>query len=155
MSAEETIAPDFTRVLYWQDVEIGAQLPGFTMALDATTMVLQVSGTQDWEAIHHDEDFARDSGHDGVFYGAAWVQALLARVLTDWMGLQGWVAHLSFQMRAMNANGDTVAAKAKVTDKYHDGERGDLIELEVWLENARSGKSAQGKALVRLPMRTD
>ena len=100
MPPEQIVGPDFSRVRYWQDVDIGTQLPGFSMTLDATTMVLQVSGTQDWEAIHHDEAYARDSGHDGVFYGAAWAHALLARVVTDWMGLHGWLAHLSFQMPA-------------------------------------------------------
>jgi acyl dehydratase len=122
------------------------------MDLDWTTMVLQVSGSQDWNTVHHDVDFARDSGHSGPFYNTGWTSAMLARVLTDWMGLDGWVCKLAFQMRKMNSHGDRVRGRGRVVAKRVDGLR-HLVDLEVWLENDRDGITTPGSAVVALPAR--
>ncbi len=144
---------DFSKVLYWDDVAVDDDLPGFSMALDWTTMVRQVHGSQDWSRIHHDPDYAVDSGHKGIFYNTGWTAGMLSRAVTDWMGLEGWVKKFSFQMRDMNMNGDTVSAKGKVVDKFvtDDGEH--LVKLDVWLENNRVGKTTPAEYTVRLPVR--
>lgn len=144
-----------SRIATWDDVQVGDELPGFTMALDWTAMVLQVHGSQDWNRIHHDPDYAIDSGHKGIFYNTGWTGGLLGRVLTDWLGVNGLVRKLSFQMRGMNMHGDVVSAKGKVMAKTVDETGRRMVEIELWLENNRIGKTTPAFALVEFFDRPD
>jgi len=140
----------FTKERYWDEVEPGDTLPAITLPLDSTAMVLQVSGSQDWSRIHHDIDFARDSGLPNIFYNTGWTTALLGRLLTDWMGPSAWVERIGFQMRGMNAQGSEVTAGGKVVDKRIEDGRA-LVDLEIHLTNSEYGMTTPGKATVRLP----
>ncbi len=141
-------------VRYADDVSVGDELPEIVVELDWTTMALQVSGSQDWNAPHHDPDFAADSGMPGVFYNTGWTTGLLGRLLTDWAGLHGWVERLSFQMRGMHSNGDTVRAHGTVTDVRFDDDVA-RVEIELGLANQRVGLATPASATVRLPLRAD
>jgi acyl dehydratase len=129
---------------------VGASIDGFSMKLDWTSLVLQVSGSQDWNLVHHDADFARESGHAEPFYNTAWTAAMLGRVVTDWIGPRGWLSSLEFQMRKMNARGVTVTGGGTVTGKRIEADR-HLVDLDVWLENDREGVTTVAKAVVTLP----
>ena len=144
---------DYTAERYWEDVTVGDELPGFSVELDATQMVLQVSGSQDWNIVHHDTEFAKDSGMQGIFYNTGWTTGMLGRLLTDWAGRSGWVEKLSFQMRGMNGTGAVVRAHARVTGKRMEESRA-LIDLDIYLENDQVGITTPGKATVRLPRKS-
>jgi acyl dehydratase len=133
----------------WEDVREGEALPGFSLELTPTRMVLQVSGTQDFYPIHHDRDFARSAGHADIFANTAFIRGCLCRVLTDWIGRDGFVKSLGFQMRKPNLLGDTVAARGRVAKKGADGR----VDVEVWLETAQEGTTVPGHATVILPRR--
>jgi len=128
--------PQSLQTRYWDDVSVGDEIDGFSLSLDWTTMVQQVNGSQDWNQVHHDPDYASDSGHDGVFYNT---------------GLNGWVRKLSFQMREMNKNGDRIAVKGRVTEKEETATGEPLVYLDVWIENDRVGKTSPAKGVIRLP----
>jgi acyl dehydratase len=147
-------AIDYNAERYWEDVAIGEEVPGFSVTLDATAMVLQVSGSQDWNLVHHNTEFARESGMPGIFYNTGWTTGMLGRVLTDWAGRSGWVEKLNFQMRGMNGAGAVVRAHARVTGKRVEGGRS-LVDLDIFLENDQVGITTPGKATVRLPCRTN
>jgi acyl dehydratase len=134
----------------WDDVEVGDEVDVLSMHLGWTAMVLQVSGSQDWNAIHHDPDYARDSGHAGPLYNTGWTSAMLGRAVTDWIGVRGWVCRLEFEMRKMNRQGDTVCARGVVAGKRFADAR-HLVDLDIWLENDREGITTIGTAVVALP----
>lgn len=141
---------NFETERYWDDVQVGDALPEITLALDATAMVLQVSGSQDWSKIHHDMDYAEESGIPNIFYNTGWTTGLLGRLMTDWAGPSGWVESLGFQMRGMNPQGSEVTASGKVVDKrVEDGKA--LVDLEINLVNSEYGPTTPGKAIVSLP----
>ncbi|MEP5569458.1 MAG: hypothetical protein ABJN62_16570 [Halioglobus sp.] len=144
---------DYMAERYWDDVSVGDELSGFSKTLDWTEMVLQVSGSQDWNLVHHDSDFAKESGMEGIFYNTGWTTGMLGRVLTDWAGPGGWVEKLSFQMRGMNASGAKVHAYARVTGKRMEDDRA-LIDMDIFLESDKAGVTTPGKATVRLPIKT-
>lgn len=133
----------------WESVNDGDEIVGHRLKLTATTMVSQVSGSQDWNYVHHDERFAQESGHPGIFYNTGWTAAMLSRGLTDWAGPTGFVRKLDFQMRRMNRNGDTATVKGVVTGKRIEGEE-HLVDIEIWIENDREGVTTPGTAVVRL-----
>jgi len=140
-------------VRYWEDVTVGDALPGFSMDLNWTTMATQVHGSQDWSKIHHDPDYAKDSGLPDTIYNTGWTAGMLSRAVTDWMGIEGWVKSFSFKMRDMNMNGDTVSAKGTVLEKSVTENGEHVVKLDVWLENGRVGKTTPAEYIVRLPSR--
>jgi acyl dehydratase len=132
-------------------VEIGDEIDGPGRRLDWTATVLQVSGSQDWNRVHHDPDYARQSGHGDTFFNTGWTAAMLSRLVTDWMGPFGWLSHLEIRMGRMNVPGDTVQARGRVTEKWIDPGGDHLVVLDVWLDNDRRGVTTTGTAIVRLP----
>ncbi len=137
---------------YWDDVSEGDELPGYSLALTPTRIVLQVSGSQDWNPLHHDPEHARSAGHPDIFVNTGFTTACYGRLLSDYAGERGWVKKLSMQMRRMNHPGDLMSMKGKVVRKYRQGDER-LVDLEVWVENARIGVTSPGAATVRLPAR--
>ena len=102
---------------YWEDVKEGDELHGFSMKLGWTTMAKHVSGSQDFYEVHHDPDYAREADHTGIFYNTGFTSGYLSRLLTDWVGPEGWVKKLEYQMRRMNMNGDTIQVLGRVLGK--------------------------------------
>jgi acyl dehydratase len=138
---------------YFEDVSEGEELSGFTLDLDWTRMVQQVSGSQDFYPVHHDPGFAREAGHSDIFYNTGFTQAALTRLLTDWVGVEGWVKSMSFQMRKMNMPDDHVQVKGVVTSLAEgDGGMGE-VSIDLWLENERVGITTPAEAVVLLPHR--
>ena len=135
----------------WDEVPVGLEVTGTARPLDAVDMALGISGSQDWNRVHLDEDYARQSGHDHVFFNTGWTSGTLGRVVTDWAGTEGWVRRFEFRMKRMISPGDTVQAKAKVAGKRQDPDGTRLVDLEVWLETDRSGVTTTGTAVVSLP----
>ncbi len=133
----------------WEDVREGEELKGFSLELTMTRMIAQVSGTQDFYPIHHDRDFARQAGHKDIFVNTAFIRGCLCRVVTDWIGDDGFLKSLAFQMRRPNFVGETIAARGRVKKKGRDGH----VNLELWIENAGE-VTAPGTAAVILPVRS-
>lgn len=138
---------------YWDDVAEGDALSGFDLYLSETKIVEQVSGSQDFYAVHHDRPFARAGGHEDIFVNTGFTRAALARLLTDFAGVDGWVCSLSYQMRRMNRPGDTMRLRGRVTRKYTADDRSHRVDLDLWVENDREGVTTPATATVMLPAR--
>lgn len=135
---------------FWEDVQQGEELKGFSLELTMTRMVLQISGTQDFYPIHHDPAFARAAGHADIFINTAFIRGCLCRLLTDWMGRAGFLKALGFRMRRPYLVGETVAVRGRVATKQSGGR----VELDVWIESARdTAITVPGRATVILPSR--
>jgi acyl dehydratase len=130
----------------------GEALPGFSLPLTPTRMVLQVSGSQDFYPVHHDRDFARAGGHADIFVNTGFLRAALCRVVTDWLGEGGMLRRLAFQMRRPHLLGDTITAGGRIAARRREDGR-ELADLEVWIENQRGGVATPGRATVELPRR--
>ena len=138
--------------IYWEEVEIGNELPSIELLINARRLYLQISGSQDWYPVHHDVDFAQKAGHQGLFTTTGFVQAALVRMITNWIGDEGWLQKLHFEMRRQNRPGDTMVCRGNVTNKHTENNRY-LVECDVWAENSRAGITTPGKAVVILPPR--
>ena len=139
--------------LHWEDVKEGDKIPGYTPDLTWTKMVEQVSGSQDFYEVHHDPDFAREAGHEEIFYNTGFTQAALCRLLTDWMGKDGWIQNFSFQMRRMNIPEDHVQVKGVVTGTQVREDGKGAVTVDLWLENDRIGITTPAEATILLPLR--
>ena len=139
---------------YWEDIEVGQVLPRFSLDITQKRLFLQISGSQDWYPLHFDPAFARKAGHQELFMNTGFIQAALVRVVTDWMGDQGFLRKLRFEMRRQQRPGDTMVCRGTVTAKYERDAEG-WLELDVWAENEREGITTPGNAIVILPRRDD
>ncbi len=138
--------------VYFEDVEEGQEIPGYSLYLDELRMHLQTSGTQDFHRQHHDEEFAIKQGTGGRFVNTGFTQAALGMVLINWMGEEGWLQKFSHQMRKMNRPKDTMTMKGKVVKKYLKEGQG-WVDCEIWAENEREGVATMGTGIVILPFR--
>jgi acyl dehydratase len=76
----------------------------------------------------------------------------LLRVLTNWMGDDGFLRRFKWRHMTRTRVGDTMVARAVVTGKYvENGEH--VIDLHVWLRNLRGNVSEAAVATVALPAR--
>ena len=141
------------RQLYWEDVEVGQEIPtGYSLKLDMTRLCSQVSGTQDYYRVHHDRDFAYAQGVPDAFVNTGFLTAALGRLLTDWIGPDGWIRNFRIEMRKMNLLGDTMTVRGRVTDKHvKDGEH--YVEADIWCETDRQGITTPCKTTLVLPSR--
>lgn len=130
----------------WSDVREGEEIGGFSLELTTTRMVLQVSGTQDVYPVHHDPAFARAAGHADIFLNTAFIRGCLCRLLTDWMGPDGFLKSLSFQMRKPNLMGEIIAVHGRVKKKRPEGR----VDIEAWIE-AGGGVTVVSTGSVLLP----
>jgi acyl dehydratase len=135
-------------------VEVGQKIEGFSLDITPRRSYLQVSGSQDWYPVHFDQAFARKAGHADTFMNTGFLQAALVRVITDWMGDDGFLKRLRFEMRRQQRPGDTMVCKGRVTGTREEAEEA-LVDLDVWLENEREGVTTPGTATVVLPSRRD
>lgn len=136
--------------LFWEDVEIGQEIPGFSIVIDWTRIAKQVSGSQDFYPVHHDPDFARAGGHKEMFVNTGFMQGCFSRLMTDWIGDDGFVNKFHMEMRKMNILHDTMTLKGKVTNKYVEGEN-HYVEADIWAENEREGVTTPSTCLLTLP----
>lgn len=132
----------------WADAEVGQRLEGVEVTVDWTTVALQVSGSQDWNRVHHDPEFALESGHPSIFLNTGWTSAIVFRVASDWIGVSGWIERFELRMRQMNSLGDKVRSGGQVRDKRIDSAGRRVVDLDLWLENDRVGRTTIASAVV-------
>ncbi|HEX76939.1 MAG TPA: dehydratase [Dehalococcoidia bacterium] len=138
--------------LYYEDVEVGMEVPTLEKKTSSRQLVMWAGASEDYNEIHYDKDFALGRGLPGVIIHGRLKAAFLGQLMTDWIGERGKLKKLSASYRKMDAPGDTLVCKGKVTKKYiQDGEH--CLECDIWIENAQGEKTTLGSAVVALPSR--
>lgn len=106
---------------------------------------------RDW---HFEDSLAQLMGVPYAFQIGKYSEMLLAHVVTNWMGDDGFVKVLDFQLRNINIMGNMNWLKGKVIRKYiENGEH--LVDLEVRSETQDGAVIVRGTATVRLISRSD
>jgi len=140
--------------VYFDDVKVGIELPELSKGPMTTAHIIRWSASmENWHRIHYDWRYALE--HDklpDVLVNGSWKQHVLAQLLKDWAGLEGWAWKISFQYREMDIPGDLITAWGKITKAYEKDGLG-YVELEIGLRNSRGIESTKGNATVVLPKR--
>jgi len=139
-----------TQETFWEDVEIGAEIPPLQKNPDSQQLVRWAGASGDFYQIHYDKDFALGNNLPGIIVHGALKSAWLGQLLGDWVGLKGMVKKYGCSYRGMDVPGDTLTCRGTVTKKYVEGDER-LVELDIWLENGKGQKTTPGKAVVSLP----
>jgi len=139
--------------LFFEDVEEGIAIP-HELRIQITTqqLVKWAGAVDDYYPVHYDKDYAQAVGLPTVIVHGPFKCALLARLMTEWIGEPGVLRKIACQHRGMNVPGEILICKGRVSRKYIDGGE-NLVECEVWVENQEGKISAPGRATVSLPSR--
>jgi acyl dehydratase len=108
--------------LHWEDVAEGTEISPISLELTMKRLIMAVCGTRDFYPVHHDRDFAHNSGHKDIFVNQMFLQGFLGRCLTDWTGPEGRIRKLSISMIVPNYLGDTITATGRVIRKYAEND---------------------------------
>jgi acyl dehydratase len=140
-------------MLWFDDVAIGDELPEVVKNSDTKQLVMYAGASQDFVAIHYDQNVAQEAGHPKVIIHGALKSAWLGELVTSWIGSTGRLLELDVQYRAIDFPGTSATCFGKVTDtRIEDGVG--LVELEIGLRNSEGATTTPGRALVSLPTQT-
>ena len=98
---------------------------------------------------HFSRSQAQLNGEPQPFHFGAQARTLMARLITNWMGDDGFVRRFSWRHMVRTPVGDTVFCSGKVINKrVENGEH--LVDLSVWQENIRGHVTEAAIATVSL-----
>jgi acyl dehydratase len=99
---------------------------------------------------HFSDKAASMSGEPHAFHFGAQARTLMARLITNWMGDDGFLKRFNWRHMMRTPIGDTVFGRGKVTNKRNDNGGEPLVDLSVWQENIRGYVTEAAVATVRL-----
>ncbi len=92
----------------------GNKLPPISIDLTLRRAIQAVAGTRDYYPFHHDEQFARENGAEGIFFNTMFLQAFVGRAANEWFGNDAFLRRLEIAMRGSNYVGKTLTAEGTV-----------------------------------------
>ena len=138
---------------YWDDVAIGQEVEPVEFPISIYRLVMVAGANRDFNAIHHNSDFAKRSGAPDMYANTLFLQGMWERTVRGFIGMAGTISQIrGFRMKSFNLVGDTVVVKGRVTAKSVESGMG-FVELEVWSENDRGVSVGPGTVRVTLPLR--
>jgi acyl dehydratase len=138
--------------VYYDDVQEGQEIAGFTITPDRSQLVKFAAGSGDFNPLHYDNSFATNMGLPETIVHGRFKYALVGRLLSEWAGYQGRVKKFGVSYRGMDMPKREITVRGVVTKKYEDGAE-HLVELDIWTESADGKKTTPGTAVVALPSR--
>jgi acyl dehydratase len=131
----------------WQE---GDALERVSLELTLRRAAQAVAGTRDYYPVHHDVQFARDTGAEGIFFNTMFLQAFVGRAVCEWFGNDAFLRRLDVAMRGSNYIGRTLTAEGAVTAlRESNGVR--LVEAQVTLVT-EDGPTTEVGITVQLPI---
>lgn len=107
---------------YFDDIQVGYSLPCREHGPLTIVDTVRWAGLQEnWQHLHYDRDHVRE--HNGLrtfIASGAYRQALLIRMLTDWIGPRGWLKKITVRHTYSTFEGDTMRFAARVVAKSPD-----------------------------------
>ncbi len=137
------------KVENFDDIKVGDALPGLAEGpITRHTLGVYAGASGDYNPLHIDSDFARQTGMPDVFAHGMLSAAYLARVLTHWVE-QSAIRRLSVRFAAITQLGDEVRCQARVSEKFvQNGEQ--YVALELTARNQSDEIKLTGTAVVAL-----
>ena len=141
--------------VYFEDVAIGDPLPSRTYGPHTIQDAVRWAGLQEnWQHLHYDRDHVRQ--HNGLqtfIASGAYRQALLMRMLTDWIGPRGWLRKISVRHTYSTFEGDMMRFEGSVIEKSAEAASGAVV-CELQGANQEGRNILSGHCTLSLPYRS-
>ena len=138
--------------LYYEDVEVGTEVSPLEKRPGYAQLFMFSAVARNVHRIHYDQAYASEEEHPDVLVQGPLHGAFVAQMLTDWIGVEGFLKRLTYANRGRAVPGDILTCKGKATGKSEEGGQY-MVECEVWEENQRGEVLVSGSAVVILPSR--
>jgi acyl dehydratase len=139
----------------WSDVAVGDELEPIAFPLTVYRMVMAAGANRDFNAIHHNTEYARSTGAPDMYANTLFLQGMWERCVRDYIGLAGSIRRLAgFRMRAFNTVGTTPIVRGRVTCTWIEDGTG-VVEIEMQTVNNGEITVGPGTVTVTLPMEVD
>jgi hydroxyacyl-ACP dehydratase HTD2-like protein with hotdog domain len=122
-----------------------------TLTKKPTPMQLFMFSAVTWNRhlIHYNKEFAKSDGLKEVATHRALLGNFLAQMLSDWIGENGRVSKIEWNVRGGAFPGDVLTCKGKVLRKDSEGDK-KTVECEIWIENQEGKILVPGKGKVAI-----
>ena len=129
--------------LYFDDINVGDSIPGREYGPLTIVDTVRWAGLQEnTQHLHYDRDHVRE--HNGLrtfIASGAYRQALLIRMLTDWIGPRGWLRKISVRHTYSTFEGDKMHFSGRVVEKSAD-------LSDSWIACDVEGKNQDGREIL-------
>jgi acyl dehydratase len=139
------------RQVYFEDVEVGTQVPERTYGPHNLVTAVFWAGVQENPGLLHlDRDHARTvRGAKSIVASGSLRQSFLARTLTDWAGPRAFVRAMTIRHTSSTYEGDVQRYSATVVEK--SGDRAVTLDLDG--RNQDGEQILRGRCTLLLPRR--
>jgi len=131
------------QTIYFDDVAVGDAIPAREYGpLTIVDTVRWAALQENWQHLHYDRDHVRQ--HNGLktfIASGAYRQALLLRMLTDWIGPRGWLGKISVRHTYSTFEGDTMRFTTMIAEKSTD-------PAESWIACELRGTNQEGREIL-------
>ena len=105
--------------LYFDDINVGDSIPSREYGPLTIVDTVRWAGLQEnTQHLHYDRDHVREHNGLSTFIASgAYRQALLIRMITDWIGPRGWLRKISVRHTHSTFEGDLMRFGGRVLDK--------------------------------------
>lgn len=131
----------------WDKIVEGYEIPAITKKPTYMQLFMFSAITWNRHLIHYNAEYARHDGLPNVAIHRALIGNYLAQVLSDWIGEEGKVAKVKWNVRATAVPGDTLVSKGRVLKKRTEGKM-KIAECEIWVEKKGGEIIAPGRGEV-------
>lgn len=139
--------------VYFEDVSEGTKLPILVKEPTHRQLVMYAGASGDYNVFHYDQDSARANGLPDVVVHGALKSAFLSQMLTNWSNFDGELKKMKLRYSGMDVVGRLIFCKGEVIRKYVEDDL-NLVECDIWTENADGDHTTTGTAIVALPSRS-
>lgn len=139
-----------TTQVYWEDVEVGQEIPTLVKHPTHIQMLMWGGAVDDYNPMHADSQIATRAGYPEPIVFGPLIWSFLAQMITSWIGVEGWLKKITVRHNTPAFAGKDVICKGKVTSKYlKNGEH--CLELEIQADYEGVERGTVGSAIVTLP----
>jgi acyl dehydratase len=140
--------------IYFEDVNVADLLPVRQYGPLTIVDTVRWAGLQEnWQHLHFDRDHVRKHNGLSTFIASgAYRQALLIRMLTDWITPRGWLGKISVRHTYSTFEGDTMKFCGRIIEKSSDW-TDSWINCELDGKNQADRQILTGRCTLILPRR--
>ena len=135
----------------WNDVVEGEELASIAFPLPIYRMVMAAGANRDFNAIHHNSEYAKASGAPNMYANTLFLQGMWERCVRDYIGPAGTIRRLSnFRIKRFNPVGTTPIVRGRVARKWMEDGVG-LVEVSLQTAIGDTVTAGPGSMIVTLP----